>query len=295
VFAEVGIKVKTRKIARLAERMGIRTPVSNNFAISLGGLKQGVTPLDLAHAYETLAEHGERVTGTLGASNDGPVGLKKVEVDRGGKRKVLDENSPRYKRVLPQGVADTTTGILKGVVLYGTGRAANLGDAVVAGKTGTTENYGDAWFVGFTEKYTVAIWVGYPEGLKPMKTEYRGKPVAGGTYPAEIFHDFMTSILSIDKTRADAKAAADALKNGDPVPTGTGTVPDVPVPSNTTTTPSTTTPQDKAKPKTKTKKAPTQDQTQPPVDTNPPADTTPTTPNPTTPSDGGGASPPPGT
>jgi beta-lactam-binding protein with PASTA domain len=65
----------------------------------------------------------------------------------------------------------------------------------VAGKTGTTENYGDAWFVGYTPQLAVAVWVGYPDSLKPMLTEYHGQPVAGGTYPALIWKSFMEQAL----------------------------------------------------------------------------------------------------
>jgi penicillin-binding protein 1A len=78
VFAAVGIRVGTKKVARLARRMGIRTPVSSNLAMTLGGLRQGVTPLDMAHAYETFAADGLRVTGTLGASRAGPVGIREI-------------------------------------------------------------------------------------------------------------------------------------------------------------------------------------------------------------------------
>src|SRR5207245_1422389 len=78
-----------------------------------------------------------------------------------------------------------------------------------AGKTGTTENYGDAWFVGFTKRYTVAVWVGYPNQLRSMKTDFAGQPVAGGTYPAQIWHDFMVAIEAINARRAAAPAAAD--------------------------------------------------------------------------------------
>ncbi len=78
VFSAVGISVGPKKIASLAERMGIRTPVSSNYAMTLGGLHQGVTPLDMAHAYETFIEHGRRIGGTLGAGDDGPVGIDEV-------------------------------------------------------------------------------------------------------------------------------------------------------------------------------------------------------------------------
>jgi hypothetical protein len=71
---------------------------------------------------------------------------------------------------------------------------------VAAGKTGTTENYGDAWFVGFTPQLVTAVWVGYPSKLRPMLTEYHGKPVAGGTFPAEIWRTFMEAAL---KARGD--------------------------------------------------------------------------------------------
>jgi penicillin-binding protein 1A len=90
------------------------------------------------------------------------------------------------------------------VVTSGTGRSAQIGE-FAAGKTGTTENYQDAWFVGFNDLITVAVWVGYPEGAKPMETEYHGSPVAGGTYPAEIWHDFMLSVKEIRDARALAE------------------------------------------------------------------------------------------
>ncbi|HWJ45282.1 MAG TPA: PASTA domain-containing protein, partial [Gaiellaceae bacterium] len=77
----------------------------------------------------------------------------------------------------------------------GTGKRAALPGRVVAGKTGTTENYGDAWFVGYTPQLATAVWVGYPTKLKPMLTEYHGDPVAGGTFPAEIWRVFTQQAL----------------------------------------------------------------------------------------------------
>ena len=85
--------------------------------------------------------------------------------------------------------------LLQNVVKQGTATRAQIPGVMVAGKTGTTENYGDAWFVGWTKEYTVAVWVGYPDEFKPMKTEFQGDPVAGGTYPAGIWKTFMQSLL----------------------------------------------------------------------------------------------------
>ena len=113
-----------------------------------------------------------------------------------------DKNKVERKRAIPEGVAEQATQILSSVVTSGTGRAAQIGE-FAAGKTGTTENYQDAWFVGFDDDLTVAVWVGYPEGAKPMETEYRGEPVAGGTFPAEIWHDFMVSANKIRASRGD--------------------------------------------------------------------------------------------
>src|SRR4051812_46013819 len=124
VFAAVGIQLGTGKIAKLARRMGIRTPVSRNYAITLGGLKQGVTPLDMAHAYETFATGGRRVTGSLGAREDGPVGIRSIQAPKGnsGKLETIAGNQRRRKRVIPQGVADEVSALLTTVVTAGTGR-----------------------------------------------------------------------------------------------------------------------------------------------------------------------------
>ena len=197
VYAEVGYKlVGTGPVARVARAMGVRTPISRNPSMVLGGLKVGVTPLEMAKAYETLAHGGERVSGTLASTGGGSVTFTRVKGPG-----IDDENHVRTKRVIPGGVAQEATSILQSVVTSGTGRNAQIGE-FAAGKTGTTENYQDAWFVGFNDLLTVAVWVGYPEGARPMETEYHGQPVAGGTFPADIWHDFMLSVRKIRDTRA---------------------------------------------------------------------------------------------
>ena len=199
VYAELGLKVGPKRVARTAERLGIRTDVSTNPAMTLGGLKEGVTPLEMAYAYSTIANHGKRVYGSFSSSKKSPVAIAKVK-DNGESQ----SNKRKTVRVLDEDVANQTRGLLHGVVTSGTGTRANV-PVWAAGKTGTTENYGDAWFVGFTDRYTVAVWVGYPDKLKYMKTEYHGQPVAGGTYPAEIWHDFMMQAIKIDESRGKGK------------------------------------------------------------------------------------------
>jgi penicillin-binding protein 1A len=218
VYAQVGIKVGTRKIARLARRMGIRTRVSHNFAMTLGGLSQGVTPLDMAHAYETFAEGGRFTYGTMSPGAvprkklrtplPGPVGIRRIGKPDDGEFNAVTlpggdkaVNEKREWPVLKTSVAGEVASMLSSVVAEGTGTRAQIPGAFVAGKTGTTENYGDAWFVGWTKELTVAVWVGYPNELRPMKSEFAGQPVAGGTYPAAIWKSFMDQARNYDEYR----------------------------------------------------------------------------------------------
>jgi penicillin-binding protein 1A len=215
IYAEVGLKVGTRRIAALAHRMGVRTPISTNPAMTIGGLKVGVTPIDMAHAYETIAHGGQRVGGTLGEPRM-PVGIEEVDSPKrtlpSGHHHEVDRTV--LQRVLPQTVATTETEMLETVLAYGTARGASLGQ-FAAGKTGTTSNYGDAWFVGWDNKYTVAVWVGFPDGLIPMKTEFNGGPVLGGTFPALIWHNFMVAAMAVEKRRAaEELAKREAAKTG---------------------------------------------------------------------------------
>ncbi|MEA2493783.1 MAG: penicillin-binding protein, partial [Thermoleophilaceae bacterium] len=295
VYAQLGIDiVGTNTIARVAHAMGVRTPLSRNYAMILGGLKEGVTPLEMAYAYSTLANDGERVYGSMspGGSTHAPVAIEKV-LDPDGRTR--DVNHVHHQRVIPYSIAQAAKGILQQVVSNGTGKAAKL-DEFAAGKTGTTENYGDAWFVGFNKELTVAVWVGYPDRLRPMLTEYHGNAVAGGTFPAEIWHDFMTSWITL----RDARQAARDSKNG--IDTTTSTTPVV---TPTTTTPAQATPTDTQPTQTKTPAA-TPKAKQPaqktpaqktPTTTTPPAQQqqpAPTQPPPANGGDQGGGTQPPG-
>jgi penicillin-binding protein 1A len=236
VFAELGMKVKPRRVAALAQRMGIRTKLSTNPSMLLGGLTEGVTPLEMAYAYSTIANDGMRVSGDLAPDHTGPVAIQSVEQTDGSVR----QNKPVRERVFPAKVAQVEKDMLGLVVSSGTGKAAQVGsDEFIWGKTGTTENYGDAWFVGGNDDMTVAIWVGYADKLQPMEYEHAGSPVAGGTFPAEIFHDFMTSWLELRQARRLERAANHPDENG----TSTDVAPAVPV-SPTEVAPTTTAPAD---------------------------------------------------
>jgi penicillin-binding protein 1A len=212
--------------------MGIRTKVSTNPAMLLGGLKQGVTPLEMAYAYSTIANDGKKISGSMAPQERGPVAIQSVEDGDGH----VTENERVEKQVLPPKVAQVEKDMLRLVVSAGTGKAAQVGTEDIWGKTGTTENYGDAWFVGGNADMTVAIWVGYADKLQPMEYEHAGGPVAGGTFPAEIFHDFMTSWLQLRQARR-LERAANKQEDG----TATDVAPALPV-APTDVPPATTTP-----------------------------------------------------
>jgi penicillin-binding protein 1A len=288
VFAQVGARVGTRRIARMATRMGIRTPVSQNPSMILGGLTTGISTLDLAHAYETLATGGRKVYNpVLGSPDRGPIGIHSITCPVCAHAGIPTHlvNHPAYERVLPPAVANTVHQLLTGVVTSGTGTQAAISGVDVAGKTGTTQNYADAWFAGWTPQLTTAVWVGYPNKLVPMRTQYNGQPVEGGSYPAIIWHDFMLRALQI-LSQEEPSAHIFAPPTTTPVvpvtpPAPVATTPVAPTPTPTTPAPAST----------PTPTAPTTPvaPTTPTTPTTPLTPTTPTTPiTPTTPTPGTG-------
>jgi penicillin-binding protein 1A len=182
VYAQLTSTVGPQNVARMARDAGIRSKLNSYFAIGLGA--EAANPLEMARAYSTFANNGNRIDGSI-LGNE-PRAIVKI-----GKNK----NKPVAHRVLSPTKTAILNGILQKVVTEGTGHRAALSDRPVAGKTGTTEDFGDAWFVGYVPQLTVAVWVGYPRELKPMLTEYHGDSVAGGTFPAEIWHTFMEKAL----------------------------------------------------------------------------------------------------
>jgi penicillin-binding protein 1A len=189
VYAQLTQLVGPANIASTARRLGITSPLKSYFAIGLGA--EAVNPLEMARAYSAFANGGLRVDGA--AFGNRPRAIVDVRNDLG---RVVDNNLPVRRHVLTANTAALETSLLESVVRAGTGKKAQLSDGrPQAGKTGTTENYGDAWFVGYTPQLVAAVWVGYPTRLRPMLTEFNGEPVAGGTYPALIWKSFMERAL----------------------------------------------------------------------------------------------------
>jgi penicillin-binding protein 1A len=182
VYAQLTRIVQPRNVAATARKLGITRHLNPYFAIGLGA--DPVSPLEMARAFAAFADGGKRIDGSLFKNRPRVVLSVNGQDNRVMPRQVISETN-----------AEIVTHILQDVVLYGTGRRAALPDREAAGKTGTTENYGDAWFVGYTPQLVAAVWVGYPNTLRPMLTQFHGDAVAGGTYPALIWKSFMESAL----------------------------------------------------------------------------------------------------
>ncbi len=182
VYARVTRDVGPQRVVEFARAMGITSPLEPNPAIGIGGLTYGVNPLEMASAFGTLANNGIRTP---------PICVTRV-TDANGR--VLVENYPEGKRVIREDVTAKVNEVLQQAVSSGTGRAAIIGRPQ-AGKTGTTDNYADAWFCGYTPDLSCAVWVGYPQGLIPM-TNVHGITVFGGTFPAQIWKAFMGPALA---------------------------------------------------------------------------------------------------
>ena len=197
---------RTRSIASTIHKMGYNDPISTNPAMVLGGIDPGVTPLGWTYAYTTLANDGDRVSGTLAPRpGNSPVAYTQV-TDQDDQTIKDGDNDSTHKQVIPEEVASEAKSILETVVSSGTGTNANIGASGQWGKTGTTEENGDAWFCGATEEVTACVWVGYADTVTAMTTLYNGGPVMGGTFPALIWASVISAWEEIrDERAAEAK------------------------------------------------------------------------------------------
>jgi len=225
IYAQLVMDVGVQNVVNVAKTMGIMSPVNANPPIVLGGLTYGVSALDMASAYGTLATGGVHVPPTI---------ITKVWDANG---KLIWQYQPKPVQAVPANVAATATEILELNVQRGTGTRAQI-DRPAAGKTGTATDFSDAWFCGFTPHLATAVWMGHPEGRVPM-TNVHGISVTGGSYPAMIWHDFM---YQADRTYPEGNfpGPGDELKlfggSGNETLTGSTASTDTTTSGNTTTT-----------------------------------------------------------
>ncbi|MBS1880986.1 MAG: penicillin-binding protein [Actinobacteria bacterium] len=221
IYAQLGLEGlkgktmadRTRSIAATIHKAGYHDPISTNPAMVLGGLKEGVSPLGWTYAYSTIGNNGDRISGTLAPSpGDTPVSYTEV-TEKGGHVIKGGDNDSIHTQALEQAAVEETKRIMETVVTTGTGTHANIGLEHQWGKTGTTENNGDAWFCGgVANEVTACVWVGYADTTTPMTTLYNGGPVMGGTYPALIWAKVISAWREIQAEKAAAKAAHKAAK-----------------------------------------------------------------------------------
>jgi penicillin-binding protein 1A len=184
VYARLALDVGPANIVSMARRLGIRTSPLQPFpSITLGS--EVVTPLEMASAYATLA---------AGGIYSKPMAITKVVLPNGKVDTDAGWGKPQRERVVSDWVAETVTKVLEQNMLYGTGRNAHISNHTDAGKTGTTDNYADAWFCGYTPHLEATVWIGYPQGEIPM-LDVHGTVVSGPTFPAQIWHAYMSTAV----------------------------------------------------------------------------------------------------
>jgi penicillin-binding protein 1A len=220
IYAQLGLEAlkgktiqdRTHSIAATIHKAGYEDPISTNPSMVLGGIAEGVTPLGWTYAYTTIGNNGDRVSGTLAPQpGDSPVSYTRV-TDQDGHTIKGGDNDAIHTQVIPENVAKEAKSILETVVSSGTGTHADIGASGQWGKTGTTENNGDAWFCGGIEdEVTACVWVGYADTTTPMTTLYNGGPVMGGTFPALIWASVMSAWEEI---KAEREAEAKEGKHG---------------------------------------------------------------------------------
>jgi penicillin-binding protein 1A len=246
VYIQLASDLGPDKVKQTARMMGITSPLHGYCAETLGGLSNGVSPLEMADAYATIASGGYR---------NRPRIIRKVTFPDGHSELPAAWRVKRTK-VFSDGVTYEATRILQDNVNAGTGTHANLG-CPQGGKTGTTDHNTDAWFVGFTPRLATAVWVGYPNARIEMNTLYHGLPVDGGTYPADIWHAYMQHAIGkfcgpfakpkqafVSQPFFGHYATTGLKQAGTPTPAPGTTVPGAtPTPPTTTTPGATATPE----------------------------------------------------
>lgn len=186
VFVQFALDIGLQKVVQAATEAGITTPLDPYPSTALGGLRVGVSALDMASAYATFAAGGIHRT---------PYSVERVDRESFGQVSSLYRHAPDDRRVMSANQAAAETQVLRGVVQRGTASQYHYLDSEIgrpsAGKTGTTDDFVDAWYVGYTPQLSTAVWVGYPEGRRPMQGVH-GLPVVNGeNFPLDIWAAYM--------------------------------------------------------------------------------------------------------
>jgi penicillin-binding protein 1A len=183
VYAQLTLDVGPEKVAEMAHRLGVQSSLTTregSYVPSLGLGSIAVSPLDMASAYSTIA---------AGGIYSKPMAITKVVLANGKEDKDAGWGRPVRRRAIADWVAYEVRKILEENMTSGTGTGAYFGRPA-AGKTGTTDDYADAWFCGFTPRLETTVWIGYPAGEIPMRNVH-GIEVSGPTFPAQIWRAFM--------------------------------------------------------------------------------------------------------
>jgi len=186
VFVQLAAEVGFENVARTARELGISTPVEAYPSTAIGGLGVGVSPLDMASAYATFAG---------GGIHREPYSIEGVQFADYGRTETTFEQQAAGRRVLTSNQAAIATRVLRGVVEDGTASTYHDLDEEIgrpsAGKTGTTDDFVDAWYVGYTPRVCTSVWVGYPEGRRSMVGVHGLQEPSGERLPMDIWSSYM--------------------------------------------------------------------------------------------------------
>ncbi len=219
VYAGIVDTVGPQQLVDMAGRLGVRSELEPNYSLVLGSGE--VSVLDMASAYSTFASHGRHTE---------PYVIRRVEDAAGNVLYDVSEDE-RTEQVISEEVADTVTNALLGVISKGTGTGAQI-QVAAAGKTGTTDNYKDAWFAGYTCNLTTVVWMGHDS---PEEMVYDGRKVSGGSFPARIWRNYMLEATDGDeRCEYSGTDVGDKVLNPNKVPASETTTTTAP-PSTTTT------------------------------------------------------------
>jgi penicillin-binding protein 1A len=191
VFVQFALDLGLANVTETAKAMGVTTPVDPYPATAIGGLGTGVGVLEMASAYATFAASG---------IHREPYAVERVERSSFGESGSVYDHKVEGRRVLSGNQAAAATEVLRRVVQSGTAKLFHDLDSEIgrpsAGKTGTSEEFADAWYVGYTPRLSTAVWVGYPEGRKPMLDVHEYPVVNGETLPMDIWSFYMSEATS---------------------------------------------------------------------------------------------------